>query len=63
MSLYEKIISIYPELTPKDFLTAIRLQNDLNGFGDYISLWEHPTLPRPTDLQLQDIELSEINAN
>ena len=52
--LYEKIISIYPELTIQDFnpiLGTIHLQNDSDGKGDYIAKWEH-TLPRPTDEQL-----------
>jgi len=51
MTLYEKIIAIYPELTNTDFLTTIRLQNDSDGRGDYIAEWNH-TLPRPTDEQL-----------
>jgi hypothetical protein len=52
MILYEKIKTIYPELTSNDFITVIRLQNDSDGKGDYIAKWEHPTLPRPTDEQL-----------
>lgn len=52
MTLYEKIIALYPELTIKDFVTVIRLQNDSDGKGDYIAKWEHPTLPRPTEEQL-----------
>jgi len=52
MTLYDKIISLYPELTESDFLTVITLQNDSDGKGDYIAKWEHPTLPRPTDDQL-----------
>ena len=53
MNLYEKIISLYPELTSEDFSPrgTIRLQNDSDGKGDYIAKWEH-TLPRPTDEQL-----------
>jgi hypothetical protein len=51
MSLFEKIISIYPELATYDFAYGfIRLQND--GKGDYIAKWEHPTLPRPSEEQL-----------
>jgi hypothetical protein len=50
--LYEKIIQIYPELTDRDFLTVITLQNDSDGKGDYIAKWEHPTLPRPTAEEL-----------
>ena len=49
--LYDKIKTIYPELTDNDFLTVIRLQNDSDGKGDYIAKWEH-TLPKPTDEQL-----------
>jgi hypothetical protein len=52
MNLYEKIKSIYPELTDRDFMTVILLQNDLDGRGDYIAKWEHPTLVRPTEEQL-----------
>ena len=57
--LYEKIKTIYPELTDKDFdfvFGTIILQNDSDGRGDYIAKWEHPTLPRPTDEQLADIQ-------
>ena len=53
--LYEKIISIYPELTIQDFSPitgTITLQNDSDGRGDYIAKWEHPSLARPTEEQL-----------
>ena len=53
MTLYEKIKALYPQLTDADFIDSIRLQNDSDGKGDYIAKWEHPTLPRPTDEQLQ----------
>ncbi|MFZ9210902.1 MAG: hypothetical protein ACO22M_00410 [Candidatus Nanopelagicaceae bacterium] len=33
-------------------MDTIRLQNDSDGKGDYIKVWNHPTLPRPTDEQL-----------
>ena len=52
MTLYEKIKALYPELTDRDFMTVIRLQNDSDGKGDYIADWSHPTLPRPTEEQL-----------
>jgi len=51
MTLYDKIKTIYPQLTDNNFLTVIILQNDSDGKGDYIAKWEH-TLPRPTDEQL-----------
>ena len=53
MTLYDKIITLYPEITVRDFLTVITLQNDSDGRGDYIAKWDHPTLPRPTDAQLE----------
>ena len=55
MTLYEKIMSIYPELNSEDFRPStgtITLQNDSNGKSDYIAKWEHPTLARPTDEEL-----------
>jgi len=52
MTLYEKIIALYPSLTNKDFVTVIILQNDSDGKGDYIAKWEHPTLAKPTDEEL-----------
>ena len=52
MTLYDKLIEIYPSLTMQDFMTVITLQNDSDGKGDYIAKWEHPTLPRPTEEQL-----------
>lgn len=54
MSLYDKIITLYPELTSEDFspIGTIILQNDSDGNGDYIAKWEHPTLSKPTDEEL-----------
>jgi len=57
MTLTEKILALYPELTKKEFSPAkgtIKLQNDSDGRGDYIATWNHPTLPRPTEEQLND---------
>jgi hypothetical protein len=51
MTLYDKIMTIYPQLEQQDFMTTITLQNNSDGKGDYIAKWEH-TLPRPTDEQL-----------
>jgi hypothetical protein len=50
--LYDKIMGLYPELTQRDFLYVIILQNDSDGKGDYIKEWNHPTLARPTDEEL-----------
>ena len=54
MTLYEKIMAIYPSLTEKEFLDTVILQNDSDGKGDYIAAWNHPTLARPTEEQLND---------
>lgn len=57
MSLYEKIIKIYPILTMADFAFGtgtIVLQND--GEGDYIKSWNHPTLAQPTEQQLASVQ-------
>jgi hypothetical protein len=57
MTLYEKIIVLYPELKEYDFcMSAIRLQDNCDGKGSYIDKWEHPTLARPTKEQLEAIE-------
>ena len=58
MTLYEKIKTIYPSLTENDFMgrnATITLQNDSDGKGDYIAKWEHPTLTRPTQTQLDGV--------
>jgi hypothetical protein len=55
MTLPQKILALYPELTMEDFLPTtgtIMLQNDSDGKGDYIKEWNHPTLARPTDEEL-----------
>ena len=59
MTLYEKITTIYPELTNEDFHPirgTIKLQNDLEHIGDYIKSWNHSTLTRPTEAQLEAAE-------
>ena len=55
MTLYERIIALYPELTDRDFMTVIRLQNDSDGKGDYIAAWDHPALVQPTTEQLEGV--------
>jgi len=56
MTLYEKIKSIYPSLLSTDFENIIILQNDADGKGDYIAKWDHPTLAKPTQEQLNTVE-------
>jgi len=55
MTLVQKIISIYSSLTSDDFFETIIVQNDSDGNGDYIKSWNHPTLTRPTQAQLDAI--------
>ncbi len=55
MTLYEKIMAIYPFLTIEDFGLingTIQLQND--GNEDYIKSWTNSN-PKPTDSQLNAI--------
>lgn len=52
MDLFGKIKAIYPELTDQEFIDYIRFRDDSDGKGQYISKWDHPTLPRPTEEQL-----------
>jgi hypothetical protein len=56
MTLQEKLLEIYPELATFNFaIGIITLQNDSDGKGDYIAKWEHPTLARPTQQQLDGV--------
>ena len=59
MTLYEKIKQIHSSLTDDDFapgIGTIMLQNDSDGNGDYIKEWNHSTLAKPTQEQLDAIE-------
>ena len=56
MTLYDKIIILYPSLTNEDFSHingTILLQND--GEGDYIKSWNHSSFAKPTQQQLDNI--------
>jgi hypothetical protein len=55
MTLYDRIKLLYPSLQDADFRDTIRLQNDSDGKGDYIAAWNHPTLVRPTNEQLNEV--------
>jgi hypothetical protein len=59
MTLYEKITTLYTDLTDADFMPdtgTIMLQNDSDGNGDYIKEWNHPTLAKPTQEQLDGVQ-------
>jgi hypothetical protein len=59
MSLYDKIIKIYPALTLDNFSLfngTILLQNDSDDKGDYIAKWEHPSFAQPTQQQIDAVE-------
>ena len=65
MNLYEKIKQLYSSLTDDDFFNYIVLKhlhnvnempNDAVKVGDdYIDSWNHPTLAKPTQAQLDAI--------
>ena len=52
MNLYQKILTIYPQLISTDFIGSIRIQDD--GGGAYIAQWNHE-LPQPTQQELDAI--------
>ena len=56
MTLYDKIMALYPSLIQQDFLTVITLQNDSDNRGDYIKVWNHPDFPMPTQEQLDAVK-------
>lgn len=57
MTLAQKIVLLYPELDGQPLhFQAIVVQNDSDGRGDYIAEWNHPTLPRPTEAQLNEVK-------
>ena len=53
--LSKKIKKIHPSVTNDDFAAGrgtIRLQNNSDGKGDFIAEWNHPSLSKPTQSQL-----------
>ena len=56
MTLHDKILKLYPDLPNEPWIQhGIVIQDDSDGNGAYIAKWDHPTLPRPTDEQLNGI--------
>ena len=52
--LMTKIRTLYSSLTLEDFSEegTIALQNNSDGKGDFIAEWNHPSLSKPTQSQL-----------
>ena len=56
MNLTEKIMALYPNISLEEFVKGnIVIQDDSDGKGAYIAKWEHPTLARPTQAQLDEV--------
>ena len=53
MSLYNEIVSVYPELTNEDFAIggSIELQDDSDGKGAYIAKWDY-SKPLPAGMKV-----------
>jgi hypothetical protein len=53
MTLFEKIMAAYPEITDREFgiFGTISLQDDSDGKGAYISKWEY-SKPVPAGLKV-----------
>ena len=56
LSLSQKIQSIYPSLKIPSDWEGIRLRNIGDQRGDFIDAWEHSTLARPTEEQLNNVD-------
>lgn len=56
-TLYEKIITLYPGIKTEDnLLDGVILQNDSDGRGDYIKIWNNTEFTEPTQEQLDAVE-------
>ena len=54
----EKIIHLRPNLTKDDFgpdEDKIVMQDNSDGNGPYIAHWNHPTLAKPTQEELDNV--------
>lgn len=57
MTLFDKIMALYPgQLTSADFVSTIILVDNADGSPSRIAQWKHPTLPRPTQTQLDALK-------
>jgi hypothetical protein len=55
ISLFQKIQALHPELTSDDFLNRVIILQD-DGDGAYIREWNHPTIPQPTNEELDGVD-------
>ena len=55
MTLMDKLIAIYPELTEWDFVSRIVIADRKDGNGEVLVEWNHPTLAKPTDEELANV--------
>ena len=58
MTLYEKIVKIYPELLNVEFIfwsTVIIIQDNADGTPQFIAVWDYEK-PRPTQEQLDALD-------
>ncbi|SVA67046.1 uncharacterized protein METZ01_LOCUS119900 [marine metagenome] len=55
--LVTKIKKVHASLSDDDLNNSeiIELQNNLDGRGDYIKKWKHPSLAKPTQDQLDAV--------
>jgi hypothetical protein len=57
ISLFQKIQALHPELTSDDFLNRVIILQD-DGDGAYIREWNHPTIPQPTNEELDSVDVT-----
>ena len=57
ISLFQKIQALHPELTSDDFFNRVIILQD-DGDGAYIREWNHPTIPQPTNEELDSVDVT-----
>ena len=63
ISLSEKIVAIYPDLKGVRFNEGdIIVENNSDGKGDFIAKWDAKGKSKPTDKQLEAVDVSAIEA-
>jgi hypothetical protein len=63
LSLSQKILYIYPQLVNPEDWEGILLESDSSTNQDRIVSWEHSTLLRPTEEQLNSVSEEEFIKN